>query len=128
MKSWAVLAAAMAAHDAVCAHLSTCGWCGATWDLDEGYTCRWCVEALEAMQADQRRRLLWPDWASDPGDRYDELTAVDRAVWDRTRGITRGEGSVAAWTTRLMTAADAGIVTRDEATAALDRIENRNVR
>jgi hypothetical protein len=117
--------AAMAAHDVVCTHLTTCQWCGATWEFDEGYECRWCAEALERMRDDQRQRLLWPDWAADPGDRYDELSAVDKAVWDRTRGIIRGEGSVAVWTQRLMAAADAGIVTRSDATAALDRIERR---
>jgi hypothetical protein len=113
--------AAMSAHDAVVAHLSTCQWCGATWDLDEGYGCRWCAEALERMREDQRRRLLWPDWAESPSERYDELSAVDRAVWDRTRGIHRGEGSVDAHCKHLLDAEAAGIVTTDEARAALDR-------
>jgi hypothetical protein len=80
------------------------------------------------MREDQRRRLLYPDWADQPGERYDELSAVDRAVWDRTRGITRGEAATQAWHRRLAEHVALGTITSAEAIAATIRAEKRSAR
>lgn len=108
--------------DPVGDHPLRCNLCGAGWWGRPMARCHWCTSAVETMLEDQRRRLLHPDWAEDQGDRYDELSPADRLVWDRTRSISRGSGSVEAWTKRLLEAVDAGIVTRDEADAALRRV------
>jgi hypothetical protein len=99
--------------------------CGAGWIGLADDPCWWCAQAERRQLEDQRRRLLWPDWMADQGARYDDLSPVDKAVWDRTRGITRGEDSVKAWTGRLLDSVAAGIITDAEARAALDRAERR---
>ena len=80
-----------------------CSACRATWCGEDGDPCEWCERTLQRLQADQRRMLLWPDWLSnDEGNpRFDELTEIDEAVWDRTRGQTRGTDSIQAWAGRL---------------------------
>jgi hypothetical protein len=106
-------------------HVERACQCGATWIGGADDPCWWCAQAERRQLDDQRRRLLWPEWMASQGPRYDELAPVDRAVWDRTRGILRGADSVKAWTHRLIDAVDAGIVTEAEARAALNRVENR---
>jgi hypothetical protein len=103
------------------AELLACNLCSATWYGPALEHCPWCERAVETMLDDHRKRLLHPDWAESQGDRYDELSPVDKAVWDRTRGISRGAGSVEAWTKRLLEAVDADIITVDEARQALER-------
>jgi len=101
-----------------------CG-CGAGWVglPDDG--CPWCAAAFERAVAEQRRALLWPDWLAEQGPTYDKLSPADRAVWDATRRIRRGEASVRAWARRLGEAVSAGIVTDVEAEAAIDRADRR---
>jgi hypothetical protein len=98
-----------------------CPDCGASW---VGYTddpCDWCTAAIERQLADQRQRILYPDWMTEQGPVYDQLDDVDKMVWDATRGIQRGEASVTAWARRLVDAVDAGIVTDVEARLAWER-------
>jgi hypothetical protein len=97
--------------------------CGATWHGHTGDPCDWCHAAIERQLADQRQRLLHPDWMTDQGPVYDQLSDVDRQVWDQTRGITRGEASLAAWAARLVDATQAGVITQVEADAAIGRAE-----
>jgi len=99
--------------------------CGAGWVGRAGDDCPWCVAAAERDVAELRRRLLWPAWMVEQGPRYDELDEVDRAVWDRTRGIRRGEASERGWAERLADAVNARILTPGEADAALARAERR---
>jgi hypothetical protein len=103
--------------------LLSCTVCGAGWVGRYGERCHWCQTALQRQLADQRAELLWPSWqASDAGaPRYDELSEVDRRVWDRTRGQGHGAGSRRAWCRRLAGAVRAGLVTFDEAEAAMRR-------
>ena len=51
---------------------------------------------------------------------------IDKAVWDRTRGQTRGTDSVETWVRRLGRAVQAGLITRAEAERAVDRLEQRD--
>lgn len=98
-----------------------CTVCKAGWVGKEG-DCAWCAAELERLRADQRRMLLWPDWlAVDHGPRYDELSAVDKAVWDRTRGQVPGHDSIPAWVERLARAVKADLITEDEARGAIER-------
>lgn len=104
-----------------------CDRCGAGWCGEDGDSCERCERTLERLQADQRRLLLDPPWLhSDAGHpRYDELSDVDRRVWDRTRGQTRGTDSVEAWAGRLARAVQSGLITQAEARAAFDRAKGR---
>jgi hypothetical protein len=102
--------------------LVACTVCQATWVDVHGAPCPWCVERLDLQHDEQRQALLHPPWAEDAGPVYDELSRVDRAVWDRTRGIDRGEGSRRAWAERLGRAVQAGLICAAEARAALHRV------
>jgi hypothetical protein len=68
--------------------------------------------------------LLDPPWLqSDAGSmRYDELSEIDKAVWDRTRGQIRGTDSVVAWVARLRRGVDAELITQNEAEAAMRKV------
>jgi hypothetical protein len=99
----------------------TCDTCGATWCGETGDPCQWCQESLQRLLEDQRTTLLWPPWLHNGnGPRYDELSDVDRQVWDRTRGVS-SQGSVTTWIDRLGRAVTSGLVTQTEATAAIRR-------
>lgn len=106
----------------------TCDACGATWCGEVGMGCEWCERRERQLVEDQRAMLLHPHWlqtsAGDP--RYDELSADDRAVWDRTRGQARGEDSIQAWERRLARAVEAGIVTEHEARRGINRMRRRH--
>ena len=95
------------------------GWVGAADD-----PCQWCIDRDLDLVADERRLLLDPPWLrSDAGSsRYDQLTEVDKMVWDRTRGQSRGADSVLTWVARLRRAVDTGLVTRREAEKAIRRV------
>jgi hypothetical protein len=104
-----------------------CDECPAGWIGLPGEGCGWCADAIERQRDDQRRMLLSPDWLSvDHGPRYDQLSPVDRAVWDRTRGQVRGHDSRTAWAERLARAVVSGLVTEHEARAAYDRRRKRH--
>lgn len=107
-----------------------CVACGATWVGAAFDPCGWCERERERLVADQRRQLLDPPWlASDAGDpRYDELSALDQAVWDRTRGQRRDADSLEIWVGRLARAVEAGVITEDEARRAVDRYDRRGMR
>lgn len=102
-----------------------CVDCGASWCGMPDDGCDWCARASDRQRADQRRLLLFPAWLhSDVGSpRYDELSEIDRAVWDRTRGQARDTGSLAAWGEQLGRAVKAGLISDDEAQAAIERSE-----
>jgi len=97
--------------------------CGASWYGHPGDPCDWCARALQRQLDDQKQRILYPDWMVDQGPVYDQLSDVDKAVWDRTRGIARGEASFAAWIARIIDATQAGVITEAEADAAMGRAE-----
>lgn len=99
--------------------------CGATWSGGPGTPCPWCVAAAERQRHEQRRLLLFPPWLRDGGPRYDELAEIDRRIWDATRGQTRDADSLRAWGERLARAVTAGLITADEAEAAIARSERR---
>jgi hypothetical protein len=79
---------------------------------------------MARQMALDRRLLLDPPWLhTDAGSpRYDALSDVDKAVWDRTRGQTRGEGSLESWAGRLGRAVEAGWIDDQEAHHALIRV------
>jgi hypothetical protein len=101
-----------------------CATCGATWAglyFDDPEWCWWCEQRDERQLADQRRMLLWPQM-DDRGPRYEQLDALGKAVWDRTRGQTTGHDSTVGWVRRLRVAVEADVVTEDEARAAMRRV------
>jgi hypothetical protein len=101
-----------------------CAVCKATWTglyVDDAEWCWWCERRDERQLADQRRMLLWPEMP-ERGPRYDALDAVGQAVWDRTRGQTRGDGSMVMWAGRLRRAVEAGWIEEREADAAMRRV------
>jgi hypothetical protein len=99
-----------------------CDVCGATWvgELDD--PCGWCEDRAARDLQDVRRAILWPDWSIPQGERYDDLSELDRLVWDTTRGIRRGAAVEHAWAERLRQAVEAGIITPAEAEAVINRI------
>ena len=104
-----------------------CGTCGAGWvghERDGDDWCPWCEKAQARQVDDQRRLLLHPPWLrSDAGNpRYDDLSEADKAVWDRTRGQTRGASSVVMWAARLRRAVEAGWISEGEADKAMRRV------
>lgn len=107
-------------------HERVCAVCSASWVGHErdGDWCAWCEASDARQRALERRLLLDPPWlrtsAGDP--RYDALSDLDRAVWDRTRGQSRGTDSVVAWAARLRRAVEAELITRNEAERAMRRI------
>ena len=107
-----------------------CADCRAEWvgQVDDG--CWWCAQAAERQLLEERRLLLDPPWLrTDRGHRlYDELGDDDKAVWDRTRGQTRGVDSVDTWVRRLGRAVQVQIITRAEADRAIDRLKQRDER
>ena len=100
-----------------------CDACGATWCGEPAMACPWCVAAAGRQRADQRRLLLFPPSQRDDGPRYDELPDVDKRVWDATRGRVRGDGSARAWCEQLGRAVASGLITADEARAAVRRVK-----
>lgn len=98
-----------------------CRDCGGSWCGEPEGACPWCVDADERQRLEQRRRLLFPDFLHEESPRYDDLGELDRAAWDRTRGIERGEGSRRAWGERLARAVESGLITDTEARAAIER-------
>jgi hypothetical protein len=103
-----------------------CSTCSAGWVGHErdGDWCHWCEAAAARQKTAERALLLDPPWLrSSAGDpRYDDLDDVGKAVWDRTRGQTRGTDSVITWAARLRRAVDADLITAAEADRALRRI------
>jgi uncharacterized Zn finger protein (UPF0148 family) len=104
-----------------------CSRCSASWvgHTTDGPTwCPWCERRAELEQEMERRDLLDPPHLrSDAGSqRYEALDDVDRAIWDRTRGQTRGTDSVAWWAHRLGRAVADGFITQDEADRALRKV------
>ena len=101
-----------------------CDVCGATWAGFDGDPCSWCARSLERLLEAQRAELLAPGWlATEHGPRYDELSADDRAVWDRTRGQASGAGSVQTWLARLVRGVRVGLITAEEAESAARRVK-----
>lgn len=103
--------------------LVVCPNCQASWHGYDGDPCDWCAAALQRQLEDQRQRLLYPDWMTTQGLAYDQLSDVDKTVWDRTRGTVNGETSIAAWANRIIDAVQAGVITEPEADAATSRAE-----
>lgn len=101
-----------------------CADCSASWvgRVDDG--CGWCERREERLRADTRAMLLNPpSLRSDAGHpRYDALDDVGKAVWDRTRGQTRGADSIAAWLSRLVRAVEAELITEADARRAIERV------
>lgn len=104
-----------------------CDACSAGWVGIPGEPCGWCADAVERQREEQRALLLDPPWlrSSDGDPRYEALSEVDQAVWDRTRGQTRGHDSMRTWTQRLARAVESGLITETEARAAARRVKGR---
>jgi hypothetical protein len=105
----------------VCAACSA-GWVGY---VDDG--CGWCERRECQQRALERDLLLDPPWlrTSAGHPTYDALDDVGKAVWDRTRGQTRGHDSVVIWVARLARAVDVGVITQAEAERAIRRMATR---
>ena len=108
-------------------HERVCRVCGADWvghQRDGDEWCGWCEDSLIRRAAAERAELLDPSWLrSDAGNpRYEALDDTDRAIWDRTRGQSRGADSLAAWAGRLRRAVDGGLITRHEAERAMRKV------
>jgi hypothetical protein len=101
-----------------------CADCGASWVGHEDEPCYWCERATARLLEDERSYLLHPPHlrSSAGQPRYDELGDDSRAVWDRTRGQTRGTGSLITHTARLGRAVTTGLLTPREAELALRRV------
>jgi len=107
-----------------------CEACGAGWVGPYGDECSWCEEREERQRRDERESLLRPAWldTSDGDGRYDALSDVDKAVWNRTRGIATNSGAVNGWLERLARAVACGLVTEPEALGAIAQFGRRNGR
>lgn len=101
-----------------------CSTCSASWVGHGDDWCSWCEAALARQTVAQRAVLLDPPWlrtsAGEP--RYDALDDAGRAVWDRTRGQTRGTDSVTTWIGRLERAVEVELITEHEARRAIGRV------
>ena len=82
-----------------------CSVCEATWVGPIGESCSWCADALEHMQQWQAEILLAPELPDVDDDRY--------------------EAAATAWAERLGRGVAAGLVTPQQAMAALQRESRR---
>lgn len=104
--------------------------CDAGWVGRVGDPCSWCVAREERQRDEERKSLLHPSHlATSDGDaRYNNLSDVDKAVWNRTRGIVgrdRHDGPATDWAHRLSAAVVGGTITEAEAEAAVRRLAKR---
>lgn len=75
------------------------------------------------MHDDERKRLLWPEWATNAnGQRYDALSDADKAVWRATRGQRDDADSIINWLHDLATAETSGDITSEDARLAMQRV------
>lgn len=77
------------------------------------------------MHEDERKRLLFPPWATNGGQRYDELSDVDKEVWRHTRGQRKDDASLISWVDQLGDAVRDNNITIEEARSAVRRVLGR---
>jgi hypothetical protein len=101
-----------------------CATCGASWVGHPDAGCWWCEAAVARLRVAQRAVLLDPPWlATSAGHpRYDALDEAGKAVWDRTRGQSRGVDAVTTWIGRLERGVAAGLIGEQEARRAIRRV------
>ena len=75
------------------------------------------------MQEDERKALLWPEWASNGyGQWFDALDEVNQAIWRQTRGHDPDPEVMATWAQKLGDAVTRGDITDAQALAAVKRV------
>ena len=68
-----------------------------------------------------RETLLQPQWLQNQGPRYWDLSELDQAVWNQTRGLALKDDVVGQWASDLEQAMHDGIISDREAMRALNR-------
>ena len=78
------------------------------------------------MQEDERKALLWPEWASNGyGPWFDALDEVNQAIWRQTRGQDATPAIMMTWVQKLGDAVERGDITDVQARAAVKRVRER---
>ena len=121
----AVVGAAGPAHPPEM-RLLHCQECGATWVGYPSDECDWCIRRAKRMEEDERKALLWPEWASNGfGAWYDQLDEVNQAIWRQTRGQDATPEMMLTWVAKLSAAVLAGDITDVQARAAVKKVRER---
>lgn len=105
-------------------YLLRCRECSASWVGFPDETCGWCIDRKQAMEDDERKRLLFPPWAINGGKgvQYDSLDLESQQVWRESRGQRDDTDSYIKWLGALRKAVDEGSVTESDAIASMERI------
>jgi hypothetical protein len=107
--------------------LLQCTKCKASWvGYPDEQECDWCIRRAERMQEDERKALLWPEWASNGyGQWFDALDDVNKAIWRQTRGQDATPQMMMTWVQKLGDAVERGDITDVQARAAVKRVRER---
>lgn len=93
--------------------------CGASW-LGFWYeACDWCFRRTQAQWESHKAELLNPSWMQTQGPKYLELSELDQAVWDETRGIKRGTDVERQWMADLKECLELGLISEREMVRAV---------
>jgi hypothetical protein len=95
-----------------------CLKCLASWVGPNGDYCDWCHKRWLMVQADNKRKLLFPEWL-EWGDQYYQLGKVSREVWANTRGYSGN--FLSPWLARIEKAQTNGEISEVEFVAAFKR-------
>src|SRR4030095_15244710 len=88
--------------------------CGATWMGYRWEACNWCVKRDLINLQVYRQKLLQPEWMHNQGPKYQQLSDVDKRIWNETRGIKPVADVEKDWMNHLNEAEQAGHITADE--------------
>lgn len=95
-----------------------CLVCTAKWVGPVGDWCDWCHERWLANRESEIQHLLFPEFMN-WGERYSELSDIDKEVWERTRGCV-GDFRT-EWVQRIQRSYRLNLIDRDQMLSALGR-------
>src|SRR5215510_6456667 len=95
-----------------------CDRCEGKWLGQPFDECEWCNESDRIAIERAKHRLLFPEWL-EWGERYDQLSELDRVVWERNRGFSANYQD--KWLDQLDRANQLGEITDHELANSVDR-------
>jgi len=81
--------------------------------------CLWCWKRDQINLQMYREKLLQPEWMHNQGPKYQQLSDVDKRIWNQTRGIKPVADIEQEWVNQLHAAEQAGHITSEEMARAI---------